>query len=137
MTLGQLRSLTKSIMLGDKKVPDDEFFLPLLDVALYETAKKADSLILQTDNSFGNEIVRQLTSGMFIRRPEMPTSDDDTLDIEDVLAMGIAQHISSKLSKEKGGMFYNSWKQICKEYNMTIYSQYNLNKKNNMPDLFA
>ena len=121
MTYESLKNLTRSLLIGDTKLPTDEVLLrPLVDYGLQKLAMKADSLRLMTKDSNSN-IIRLATNKMYIRKPQLPHSDTDDMDIDDELTYALSNYIASFISKNKPEKFAAEAKAITEDFNSKVY----------------
>lgn len=101
MTYGGLKSLVTGLLIGDNVIPkDDAVMKSLLSYAFDMIANKAEALRLMTMNST-EEIVRLGPGEYLVRKPNLPETDTDELDIDHELCFVAARYISAMLSKEK------------------------------------
>ncbi len=116
-----LKNLTKGLLTGDNKLPEDEeVMLGLVQYALTTTAMKADSLHLMTLSTTAN-ILRLAQGDYTIRVPEVPEDDEDEIDIDEELIFAVARFIASYLSREKGGIHVQAANRIILDYNAKTY----------------
>lgn len=122
MTYGNLKALTAALLIGDNKLPkEDEILLPLLEYAFHNVSEKAESLHLMTENRNKN-LTRSSRKDMYIRKPRLPESDGDELDIDDELCFAVSEYIASFLSAEKINMHIAKAEQLIILYNNKIDS---------------
>lgn len=101
MTYGGLKSLITGLLVGDNVIPkDDAVMKSLLSYAFDMIANKAEALRLMTMNST-EEIVRLGPGEYLVRKPNLPETDTDELDIDHELCFVAARYIAAMLSKEK------------------------------------
>lgn len=110
MTYGAFKTFLKSIMRGDKNLPqkdntvDDEVLKPLVIQSLKDVARETTPLVLLTTN-MSEEFVKQLKNGLYIRKPKTPTDDNTELEMDEDLVYAVAYFTAYKLgseSKKKG-----------------------------------
>lgn len=120
MTYRQLKSLTRVLLTGDNKLTDKEDELQVLVAYAYDkVATEADALKLFTTKSTGT-ILRQGPGNTFIRKPDLPVTDEDELDIDDELGYPTARFIASFVSRDKGGVHVAEAKNLIKSYNHKV-----------------
>jgi len=121
MTYGQLKALCSSLLIGDTKLPTDNLkLLPLVDYGLQKIAMKADSLRLMTKNGSAS-IVRVASNKQFIRKPNLPSLDDDIIDIDDELCYALANFVCGFLSKNKPDKFNAEAQTVMNDFNSKVY----------------
>lgn len=120
MTYSRLKSLTKALLIGDNQLTtSNEELLALLAYAYDKIATEADALKLFTTNK-DNTLLRQGPGNTFVRKPNLPDSDEDTLDIDDELGYPAARFIASFISRDKGGIHYKEAMNLIKSYNHKV-----------------
>jgi hypothetical protein len=121
MTYETLLNMTKGLLIGDNKLPDDpEVLLSLVQYALITVAQKAESLQLMSLSPTEN-ILRLGEGDYLIRVPETPEDMEDAIDIEDELIPAVARYIASYLSKQKGGIHVQAAERIILDFNAKTY----------------
>lgn len=102
MTYGNLKYLVKSLLIGDSTLTkDNSEVLVLLDYAFDRVSNEADVMKLFTANNVENRIVRQGPGKMWVRRPNLPETDDEELDIDHELCFAVAEYMCSFVSRDK------------------------------------
>lgn len=102
MTYRRLKDLTSFFLVGDIRLPDDnEVLLAGVQAALYHVAIKANALKLYTKSPTASRL-RQGPGDYWIRVPNLPTDDSDSLDIDDELGQAVARYLCSFISKDGG-----------------------------------
>ncbi len=121
MTYGQLKNLTRALLIGDNLLSknNDEIVM-LLSYAYDKIAHDADALKLFTATSIDQQIVRQGPGKMFVRMPELPVDDSDILDVDDELGYVAARFICSFVSREKGGLHMREADNLIRTYNQKV-----------------
>lgn len=101
MTYEKLKILTSALLVGDNKLPkEDEQIKSLLEMSYVYLVDKCQVLNLQTEDK--SALIQRLSRGdMLIRRPDLPKSPNDELDIDDELAPVVASLIASYISDKK------------------------------------
>lgn len=101
MTYGKLKILTSGLLVGDNKLPkENDQILALLEMSYIYLVDKCQVLNLQTEDK--SALIQRLGRGDFmVRKPELPNSDDDELDIDDSLSPVVASLIASYISEKK------------------------------------
>ena len=121
MTYGDLKYLTKALLIGDNTLTkDNNEVLVLLSYAYNKIANQADALKLFTAVSEDNQIIRQGPGKLFVRMPDLPEDDIDVLDIDDELCYVAARYICSFVSREKGGIHVNEAMILIRAYNQKV-----------------
>ena len=125
MTYGNLKSLVSALLIGDNTLTkkNDEV-LVLLEYAFDKVANQADALKLFTTNIQENRILRQGPGRMFLKRPSLPTSDDDELDIDNELTYAVARYICSFVSREKTALHVVEADNIIRAYNQKVQTYF-------------
>ena len=103
MTYGMFKSVTKGLLTGDNKLPNEEaVIVSLLGMAYDYIANKCQVMNLMTlDKS--EDILRIGTGNYLVRKPDLPSGTDDSedLDIDDSLGYVAASIVASLVSKNK------------------------------------
>jgi len=121
MTYENLKSLVKALLTGDNVLPtDQDQVLMMLSYAFDKVANEADALKLFTINTDGEKIIRNGPGRTFLRKPKLPTSDSDELDIDDEIGFPVARYMASFLSREKGGIHVREAQALIRAYNQKI-----------------
>ena len=121
MTYKTFKNLLTGMLIGDNTIPrDDDVILSLLEYAFTTIATKADSLRLMSVGS-ESDILRLAQEGYLIRFPEMPLTDDSTLDIDQELCYPAARLVASILSKNKPQEHAAIADREIKDYNAKVY----------------
>ena len=121
MTYGELKSLTAGLLIGDNNIPkDDSTFKALLSYAFNMISNKAEALRLMTMTST-EDIIRLGPGEYLVRRPNIPTSDSDELDIDHELGFVAARYIASMISKEKVAIHQQYGDDEILKYNGKVY----------------
>ncbi len=121
MTYKFLKNLTKGLLIGDNQLPiDDEQMIALVAYAYEKIANEADAMKLLTAVDSGSAIIRQGPGGSYVRRPDLPTTDTDELDIDDDLVFPAARFLASFISRERGGIHVNEAQHLIRQYNAKI-----------------
>ena len=108
-------------MIGDTKVPSDSVLKPLLEEAMLYIANNAHVLGLVT-RSKDFTLLRKLNDGYYMRRPTMPSSDGETLDMDHELCFAVANIVAAHLSKRKTEFFMLEAEEIVNQYNFKVYN---------------
>ena len=96
--------MTRGLLTGDVTLTSKEDELDMmLSYAYNKIATEADALKLFTANK-NDSILRQGPGNLFVRKPRMPSVDNDELDIDDELGFPAARYIASFVSRDKGGI---------------------------------
>ena len=121
MTYAEFKSLTSGLLTGDNVLPQDADVLKgLVQYALTTVATQAESLHLMT-LSTTTDILRLGAGDYLIRTPEVPTNDNDVIDIDEELVFAVSRYLASYVSKGKGGIHVNAADRIIKDYNAKTY----------------
>jgi predicted transcriptional regulator of viral defense system len=101
MTYKKLQTTAKALLSSDYPLPEDnDSILSLLDMAYQYIVDNCQVLNLNTlDKS--SDIIRLGRGKYLVRKPELPTSDTDELDIDDSLGYVAASLIASYISEKK------------------------------------
>jgi len=116
----ELKTLTKALLSSDFPLPEsDDSIKALLGMAYNYIAEKCQVLNLQTEDK--SAVIQRLGRGNFlVRRPELPTSDTDLLDIDHELGYAAASLIASYISEKKMGMHKGTADDIIRSYNAQV-----------------
>lgn len=121
MTYGRLKSLVRALLIGDSTLTKDETEqLVLLEYAYDRIANEADALKLFTTNIEEYRILRQGPGRQFVRRPDLPSIDNDELDIDHELSFVAARFIASFVSREKMAFHENEAQKLIRMYNAKV-----------------
>jgi len=120
VTYGELKSLTRGLLTGDVTLTTKEDELTMMLAYSYnKIATEADALKLFTANK-NDSILRQGPGNLFVRKPNMPSLDDDELDIDDELGYPAARYIANFVSREKGGIHVMEAGKLISHYNQKV-----------------
>jgi len=121
MTYGNLKHLTRALLIGDHTLTKvDEEILVLLEYAFDKVANEADALKLFTTDDSSQQIIRQGPGRLFVRKPKLPQSDDEELDIDSELSYAVARFMASFVSREKGGIHVREAQNLIRFYNQKV-----------------
>jgi hypothetical protein len=119
MTYRMFQSIVKGLMLGDNNPPvDQDIYTGLLYYAYHMVGNKAESFHLLTLNRKG-DLLRMATGDYFLRRPTLPTTLDDELDLDEELCFAAARFFCSMLSDDKTHLLEGE--EIIRNYNEKVY----------------
>lgn len=120
MTYADLKTLTKALLSSDFPLPEDEASIKaLLNMAYNYLVDKCQVLNLQTEDKSDN--IQRLGRGTFmLRRPELPKSDNDELDIDEDLCPAVASLIASYISEKKVAIHQARADEIIRSYNAKV-----------------
>jgi hypothetical protein len=126
MTWLRLQSLTEALLAGDNVLPKSvESRLSLLEYALEEVSSVAETLVLYTDKTdTSREKIRRSVydKNKYIAKANLPTTDEDEIDIDDGLCFAIARLMASFISRDKFQLHEKKAEMIIQRYNAKIYS---------------
>jgi len=110
MTYGEIKNLTAGLLTSDYRLPkDDSEVKAMLEMAFFIIASKIQVLRLLTTNK-DNSILRTAEGDYLIRFPELPTKDDDVLDIDHELCFAASRYLASFVAKEDSRVRYHELK---------------------------
>ena len=120
MTYGELKILATGLLSSDYPLPDSESSKKaLLGMAYRYIANKCQVLNLQTlDKS--KDILRLGRGDYVVRKPSLPTEDDEELDIDDELGDAAACLMASYVSEKKSGIHQGRADDIIRDYNTKV-----------------
>lgn len=120
MTYLELKTLSKALLSSDFPLPEDENSLKaLLSMAYNYIVDKCQVLNLQTEDK--SELIQRLGRGdMLVRMPELPTTDNDYLDIDHELGFAAASLIASYISEKKIQIHQARADEIIRSYNAKV-----------------
>lgn len=121
MTYGSLKFLVKGLLIGDNVLPaDDNIVKALLSYSFNMISNKAESMHLLTLDA--NDDISRLSYGDYMsRKPTLPISDGDELDIDDELGFVAARYVASLVSKDKAQMHEAKADGMILDYNAKVY----------------
>ena len=127
MKWSRLQKLVESLLAGDHVLPKDaEQRIALLEYALEEMASRSESLVLQLTKEEAEDsnrtVLRQSYGGNVIVRAMLPSSDEDTVDIDTSLTFGVARLMASFISKEKFSLHDKRATEIISRFNEKVSS---------------
>jgi len=121
MTYKRLKSTTNGLLTGDNILTEDaDSLLGLLEMAYNDVAAHTDALHLLTMNRDG-DILRIAQGEYVVRVPELPTDEDDELDIDNELSFAVARLLASYVSEKKGATHFSEAKRIMRNYNSKVF----------------
>lgn len=122
MTYGNLKLLVTGLLIGDNVLPkDDNVIKQLLEYSFSMVSDTAEALHLLTLNKDQEDIQRFAHGEYLMRKPKLPESDSDELDIDHELCFALARFIASMISKEKMAIHQNEANNIILKYNGKVY----------------
>lgn len=143
MTYGKLKHLTRALLTGDNVLPKEpEEVLMLLDYAYDRLINEVDVLKLYTSDAT-HEIVRQGSGDLVLRKPNLPESEDDELDIDHELGFVVGRFIASFISRDKRQEHEYEAKRLSRTYNQKVqraiegFEQYGRLEENDPTDQFG
>lgn len=122
MTFLESKNLITGLLFGDTKIPEDQYILPLYSQAFNYILNECTPLKLVTvSKDFSILRIETVDSvQMYVRKPRIPKSDADTLDIDDELGYAVANLVASYLSKRKPDYYKLQAIEIISQYNMKV-----------------
>lgn len=120
MTYRGLKYCVQGLLTSDNVLPEEnDVVLALLGMAYNHVANKCTVLNLMTLDKSA-EIVRLTSGKMLLRRPELPTTDDDILDVDEDICYIVASLVASYVSKDKVGIHQNRADVAIRDYNAKV-----------------
>lgn len=121
MTYKRLKATVNGLLTLDTILPEDaDSLLGLLEMAYNDVTAHADALHLLTLNRDGD--IARLSHGEYLMRfPELPTDDDDELDIDNELCFAVARLLASYVSDKKGPLHFGEAKRLIRNYNSKVF----------------
>ena len=131
MTYRAFKYIATGLLTGDTKLPKEEDVLKaLLGMAYNYISNKCTVLNLMTLDKSAH--IHRLGAGKhMLRRPDLPESDDDELDIDEDLGYVAASLIASYVSVEKVGIHQSRADNAIRDYNAKvteIIESFNINE---------
>jgi hypothetical protein len=122
MTWRRVKSLTNSLLSGDTPFPmdDEESAIALLEYALEQVAIESYVSILISDTPVTNNTIRVNDDGKYVRRPNLPSDDNDIIDIDKGLVFAVCRLMASYLSRENKQIHYLIAKSSMEKYEEMI-----------------
>jgi len=122
MKWGRVQKLTEALLAGDGVlIQDAEGRIALLQYAYEEIANLTEVLSLETTDATVDK-VRESVNGTVIRRPGIPTDNNDELQVDEGLCFVVARLIASYISREKYGLHRKQALDMIEVYNRKVYS---------------
>jgi hypothetical protein len=122
MTWGRLQKLTEALLAGDHTlVKEPESRIALLQYAYEDLGNLAQVLAWETEDT-SIPFIRQWENGIVLRRPSLPTSDDEELDVDEGLTFAVARLMASYVSKMKYNLHKSVALEIIETYNNKVES---------------
>lgn len=120
MTYGELKILSKSLLSSDFPLPEkDEEIKALLGMAYIYLMDKCQVLNLNTQDK--SDKIHRLGRGTYlIRKPDMPTTDDEDLEIDDELGPVVASLIASYISEKRTAIHQSRADDGIRSYNAKV-----------------
>lgn len=120
MTYRALKYVCEGLLTGDNKIPKEEDVLKaLLGMAYNYIANKCTVMNLMTLDKSA-DILRLSGGKHMVRKPDLPESDTDELDIDDDLGYVAASLVASYISKEKVGVHQTRADNAIRDYNAKV-----------------
>lgn len=120
MTYRALKYVATGLLTGDTKLPKEEDILKaLLGMAYNYVSNKCTVLNLMTLDKSAE--IHRLALGQYLqRKPEIPVTDDDELDVDDDLGYVVASLLASYVSAEKIKIHYTRAEDGIRDYNAKV-----------------
>ena len=120
MTYLELKTLTKALLNSDFPLPEDDASIKaLLGMAYSYIVDKCNVLNLHTEDK--SALIQRLGRGDFVvRKPDLPESDSDTLDVDSELGYAVASLIASYISEKKVQLHQARADMIIRDYNAKV-----------------
>lgn len=121
MTYNKLLALTNALLVGDIALTEDELEREvLLEYGLEILSDEVNALKLLTA-SLSDRIVRQGPGDTFVRKPRLPTTLDDEIDIDDTLCFPLARLMASfACSKDREQQHLQAANKLILNYNSKV-----------------
>jgi len=122
MNWGKLKKLTSSLLSGDTPFPseDEDAAIVLLEYALEQIALSSYSSNLVSGEPVLYNTVRITDDGEYIRRPNLPSSDSDIIDIDKGLTFVAARLMASYLTRSENSSHYFIAKSMMEKHQEMI-----------------
>ena len=120
MTYLELKTLTKALLSSDFPLPEEDVSVKaLLGMAYSYIVDKCNVLNLHTEDK--SALIQRLGRGDFlVRKPDLPETDNDTLDIDSELGYASASLIASYISEKKVQLHQSRADTIIRDYNAKV-----------------
>lgn len=121
MTYGNLKHLTRALLIGDNALTKNEDeLLVLLEYAFDKIANEADALKLFITDIPEFQILRQGPGRQFVRKPCIPASDGEELDIDNELCYPLARYLASFVSRDRIHFHVMEAEKLIRLYNQKV-----------------
>lgn len=126
MTWGHLQTLVSSLLVDNITLhKEHNRRIALLDYALNEVAHRATALRLQTTDITSNNAIKiDYTEIYYTRKPVLPESDDDIIDIDNDLCYPVARFMASFITITSGNPYESK---VHKDEAIHMINRYNDN----------
>ena len=105
MILKDFKELILSKSTNRQTIPVSVNLPHRVHTALKQIAFKTIPLRLIVDKPNGNSILRKIDEVTYIRIPRIPNTEEDSIDIDDVLLDACALYVIAGIEKEKAGTY--------------------------------
>lgn len=120
MTYGMFKNVVKGLMLGDNNPPTDpNVYIGLLTYAFNLVGHKAESFHLLTLDR-QKDLLRMASGDYFMRKPELPDTDESELDIDEELCFVVARFFCSLISAKPNEHIIAA-EELLRNYNEKVY----------------
>lgn len=143
MKYGFFKTTVSSLLRGDNQLKSrgddsEQEVLAYLNMAFQDTLNLAESLHLATKDK-DKSIFRVSAGGYLIRRPILPKSDEDDLDIDESLCIPCARFIASYVcKKENVGLHRGIAKELISSFNRIVeQTQLSINKDEDSEEYYV
>lgn len=120
MTYGELKILAKGLLNSDYPLPEEEASIKaLLGMAYRYIVNKCQVLHLHTLDK-NSDVFRLGRGDYVVRKPELPTTDEEELDIDEELGDAAASLLASYVSEKKSGVHQGRADDIIRDYNSKV-----------------
>jgi hypothetical protein len=134
MTLAHLKSTLEVRLFGENKYKSDDAMIKvLLRDALFRVSNACIPLVLLTANIGSSNILRQVDEYYYIREPNIPTVDEDVIDIDTSLELAVIYFICAAIAKNPTQNYQQMAQEIIDAHRWVAYEY--LQKKEIVDDL--
>ena len=117
----EFKNMCESLTQGNKKTPDDNAFIPIINLAMYEIASRTTPLVL-ISKDVQDEPLRYIDDVYFVKKPKKIYSNTETIILDSGLIGALAYECCSYFASSEYIGYYNKKRD-------EIINNFNWNKK--------
>ena len=123
MKFSEFKIAVEGATTGDKKLPEDDKLIPLVNEAMKMVARKSEPLTLITNDIRDDVLVHIDDENYFIRKPNLIEDDDSELDIDEELHFAVVYQTAMLFGHRDNKPYYKAlMEDVTTDYEWTRYN---------------